>query len=154
MRSERSGTCCFSGHRPEKIFESEQKIKTALLCEIKKSIGEGYTTFISGMANGFDLWAAGAVIELKKEGAPVALICALPFPGFNRNNSGRLTEFANETVCVCEKYVKSSFSERNKWMVDRSAKLISYYNGEAGGTRSTVLYAEKSGVRVVNLFLK
>ena len=134
MRSERSGTCCFSGHRPEKIFESEQKIKTALLCEIKKSIGEGYTTFISGMANGFDLWAANAVIELRKKGAPVALICALPFPGFNRINS--------------------SFSERNKWMVDRSAKLISYYNGEAGGTRSTVLYAEKSGVRVVNLFLK
>ena len=36
-------------------------------------------------------------------------------------------------------------------MVDRSSRVIAFYNGESGGTRNTILYAESKGVEVINL---
>ena len=37
---------------------------------------------------------------------------------------------------------------RNEWMVDHSARVIAVYNGEAGGTQNTILYADKKKVEV------
>lgn len=34
-------------------------------------------------------------------------------------------------------------------MVDRSARVIAVYNGEAGGTRNTIKYAKKEKLDVV-----
>lgn len=36
-------------------------------------------------------------------------------------------------------------------MVDRASKVIAVYNGEPGGTRNTIRYAEKKAVPVVFL---
>ena len=45
-------------------------------------------------------------------------------------------------------YHNGVFQQRNAWMVDRSNRLIAYYNGTPGGTRNTIEYAEKKGVEV------
>jgi hypothetical protein len=37
-------------------------------------------------------------------------------------------------------------------MVDKSSKLICYYDGSGGGTGYTVEYAKKRSVQVVNLY--
>ena len=42
--------CCFTGHRPEKLFLVDREIIKELEREIKAAIERGYTTFISGMA--------------------------------------------------------------------------------------------------------
>ena len=42
--------CCFTGHRPEKLFLVDREIIKELESEIKAAIERGYTTFISGMA--------------------------------------------------------------------------------------------------------
>lgn len=58
-------TCCVTGHRniPEhKMPAIQQQLKA----EIKKAINEGYTTFISGFAEGADLMFARCVVEEKK----------------------------------------------------------------------------------------
>ena len=47
---------------------------------------------------------------------------------------------------VCKGYSKACFQIRNEWMVDRSARVIAVYNGEPGGTRNTIEYAEKNKV--------
>ena len=39
----------------------------------------------------------------------------------------------------------------NEWMVNHSARVIAVYNGEAGGTRNTIVYANKHGVDVINV---
>mgnify|MGYP003312113691 CR=1 FL=1 len=62
---QKENSCCFTGHRPEKLSMSEGKVKSALLQEIMKSINDGYNVFISGMARGVDMWAAEIVLELK-----------------------------------------------------------------------------------------
>lgn len=68
-----STTCCFTGHRPQslpwKFNEQDErclKMKEQLRNEIIKAIKNGYTTFISGMALGFDMICAEIVLELKK----------------------------------------------------------------------------------------
>ena len=52
---------------------------------------------------------------------------------------------------VCEHYFRGCYQVRNEWMVDRGARVISLYNGEAGGTKNTVVYAQRKGVEVKNV---
>ena len=75
---------CFTGHRPEKLTQSESVIVKALEAAIKEAISDGKNVFISGMARGVDIWAAEIVLRLRKEGANVKLICASPYEGFER----------------------------------------------------------------------
>ena len=76
--AERAVSCCFTGHRPEKLGFSEWQIKAALEKEIRAAASVGYTVFISGMARGVDLWAAELVLGLREKGEALRLICALP----------------------------------------------------------------------------
>ena len=67
----RSHRCCFTGHRPEKLKRAETVIKKGLEEAILKAIHDGYTTFITGMARGVDIWAGQrsyeGTIDLVKE---------------------------------------------------------------------------------------
>jgi hypothetical protein len=71
--------CCFTGHRPEKLRFSESEICSLLDEEIKNAIEAGYTTFISGMAKGVDLWAAEIVLKYRMDNSEIKLICAAPY---------------------------------------------------------------------------
>lgn len=49
-------TCCFTGHRPQKLKASKAQIKMALQNQIQAAVAAEITNFISGMARGIDLW--------------------------------------------------------------------------------------------------
>ncbi len=51
----RKHRCCFTGHHPEKLQQSERAIRKALEKEIRQAIADGFTVFISGMARGIDI---------------------------------------------------------------------------------------------------
>ena len=153
----RKGRCCFTGHRPENLKQSEQSLRSMLEEEIMQAINDGFTVFISGMARGIDIWAAEIVLELKREGRPLRLICALPYDGFGdrwsiqwREKYHRILNEADLVRVICKGYHKGCFQIRNEWMVNHSARVIALYTGEPGGTRNTVNYAEKCGVEVRN----
>ena len=76
----RSHRCCFTGHRPEKLKRSEEEIKNGLEEAILKAIHDGYTTFITGMARGVDIWAGQIVLRLRQSNPNLRLIAALPYP--------------------------------------------------------------------------
>lgn len=76
--------CCFTGHRPEKLRMSEKELAACLLKEIRSAIQDGYMTFISGAARGVDIVAAELVLAEQARGAPIRLICASPYEGFER----------------------------------------------------------------------
>ncbi len=42
---------------------------------------------------------------------------------------------------------------RNRYMVERSSLLLACYDGQPGGTMSTILLARRSGLRVVTIEL-
>lgn len=62
----------FTGHRPDKIthfrdsLEAEKSIRKSLSTEIVKLYDEGFRTFLTGMAEGFDLWGASEFLKLKR----------------------------------------------------------------------------------------
>lgn len=53
----KENTCCFSGHRPEKMNLTEKEVRNMLEEAINKAIKNGYTKFITGMAMGTDILA-------------------------------------------------------------------------------------------------
>ena len=149
---DRQHCCCFSGHRPEKLHRSVQEAITVLAAAIDQAIAEGYTTFISGMAKGVDIWAAEIVLDRRAQNPDIKLVCAVPYLGFELGKKGKWTEQilrimsnANSVKFVREKYSRSVFQIRNIWMVDHSSLLIAAYDGEAGGTKNTIDYALREG---------
>ena len=73
----RKHRCCFTGHRPNKMDMAEKEIKSLLEKAIDRAIAEGYVTFITGMAQGTDIWAAEIVLDRKLTNKDIHLICAL-----------------------------------------------------------------------------
>ena len=149
--------CCFTGHRPQKLTVPERIIKKALEEEVKRAIDDGFTTFISGMAQGVDIWAAEIIIKLRKKYG-LKLICASPFEGFENSWSEdwkrsyrKIIQNADLIKYICPSYSPACFQIRNEWMVDHSARVIAAWNGAPSGTKNTVVYAEKKGVEVRNI---
>lgn len=145
--------CSFSGHRPEKLDASPEQVKIWLEKKIDEAIDDGYTTFISGCAMGVDIWAGQIVLQKKKENPSLHLIAATPWPGFARrwndewkSQYDELLKMADLVVNVCDHYHKGVFQQRNVWMVDRSNRIIAFYNGTAGGTRNTIEYAKSKKI--------
>lgn len=152
-------TCCFTGHRdvPEDQLE---RVKTQLAETVSALIEEGYTAFVAGGAIGFDTLAENAVLEARKSHPEITLHLALPCHNQDKKWNAeqkaeykRIVDEANSYDYACETYTKWCMAKRNKAMVNMSSVVIAYYNGKGiGGTAMTVDFAEKKGIRIINLF--
>lgn len=149
---------CFTGHRPEKLKVADSLIIANLRTEILKAIDDGFSVFISGMARGVDIWAAEIVLELRDAGAPIRLVCASPYEGFERGWSGdwqkrynNILQRADLVRYISKGYSRSCFQIRNEWMVNHSNLVIAAYNGEKGGTKNTIDYAKKQDIETINI---
>ncbi len=141
-------SCCFTGHRPEKLHVEEKTVIQQLDAAIAAAINDGFITFISGMAKGVDIWAAELVLEHRRLMPNINLICAVPYAGFGLHWKDNWTKRFKDVLCaadhvqyVCEAYSRSVYQCRNEWMVDHASLLIAAYTGEKGGTRNTIKYA-------------
>ena len=154
--------CCFSGHRPEKLKESPEEVKTWLRQQITSAIAAGYTTFISGCAMGVDIWAGQIVLDImadqiiEKGSTNLHLIAATPWPGFASRWSAEWQEQYNDllkradlVIPISNHYHDGVFQQRNEWMVDHSSRMIAFFNGAPGSTKNTIEYAEKQGIEVI-----
>lgn len=151
----------FTGHRTEKLPQSEENMFTLqdyLKKEVTSAIENGYTTFYTGMAYGFDLMAGALILEMKEK-FDLKLIAAVPFRGqekaYNQENIKeyqRILSHCNDVIVCHEKFRRGIYHQRNRLMVDNSNLVIAYSNG-TGGTHYTVNYAQKKGVTVINLYI-
>ena len=57
----------FTGHRKERILQDStlENVQFHLTMQVAKLYMQGYRTYYSGMANGFDLLAATVVMHMK-----------------------------------------------------------------------------------------
>ena len=158
----------FTGHRPDKITGwahspevVERTIREAVAREIVRQCECGAKEFVSGMAPGFDLWAADEVDRLRKEGVispATRLTLAIPYPHFERSFEvahhplyNHIVEVAEEVVYVSQHYHKGCYAMRNDFLVERADTLIAYYEGIEGGTRYTLRKGQRKGCRCINL---
>lgn len=151
----RAHRVCFTGHRPEKLMRFEWLIKRDLEKQIRQAIADGLDVFITGMARGVDIWAAEIVLKLRHKGAPIKLICACPYEGFEErwesSWQNRYQEILNEADLVryiCPDYSADCFQIRNEWMVNHSARVIAVFNNKPSGTMNTIEYAIRQNVPI------
>lgn len=161
-------TVSFTGHRPEKISDwthnpqaVEQAIRKAVAAEIVRQSELGAGEFVSGMAPGFDLWAADEVIRLRNSGTispDTKLTLAIPYPRFKHSFDtnhhplyNHVLECADEVVFVSQHYHKQCYAMRNDYLVERADTIVAYYEGTDGGTRYTLRKGRNKGSMCVNL---
>lgn len=151
-------TCCVTGHReiePGMVAH----VKEALRQEVEEAVKDGYSHFISGFAEGVDLWFAEIVLSIKKEFSHLTLEAAIPY----RNRVKRLME-AEQTkglITQCnaigvhsEEYTPDCFMQRNRFMLNLSSRVIAVYDGrDGGGTLNTMKEARIKGrdLRVIKI---
>lgn len=152
--------CCFTGPRPEKMNTDTKTIKTALKKEIKKLINKDYKYFMTGMSRGIDLIAGQCVVELSKK-HDINLICAIPFLEQEKKWGtsdqiayNDLLQEARSVICTSEIFDRGSYHKRNRFMIDNSSHVITYYNNSGGGTKYTIEYANKKLKPITNIFKK
>ena len=158
-------TCAFTGHRPKGLGYPESDGRCTALKEKLRSLivklieEEGVTHFISGMAQGVDMYAAEIVLELKKQDPQITLECAIPYerqavrwPEALRNRYFSIAGRCDQETMLQRQYTPDCLRKRNRYMVDRSSLLIAVYDGiPQGGTLNTLSYAMGKGVRTVIL---
>lgn len=157
-------TCCFSGYRPEKIPAwaansplTPPELRAGLEDAIARACRDGYRLFVTGMSRGFDLWAAGAVLRLRRQ-FPIQLLCAVPFDGqaahwepFWKAYYQKVLLRADFVHSLSGRYTPDCFYVRNRFMVDGSSRLICWYDGLPGGTAFTLRCAKRRGLEIDNL---
>lgn len=154
MTCERSHTAAFTGHRTYRGEAAEAL--AALLGDLH---AEGYRRFLCGMALGFDMAAAEAVLALRAAHPEVRLVCVVPFAGQDRRFPAveqeryrRILEAADETVVLRDDYRPDCYARRNDRLTDGASAVVAWYDGSSGGTHYTVRRARRLGLRVLNLW--
>lgn len=161
----RPNTCCFTGHRPEKLpwgtDETDPRcaaLKQKLLDVVESAYEEGMRHFICGMARGCDFYFAEAVIALRREHGDVTLEAAVPYPGqsdgWTEADQARWRSIlaqCNLETQVQERYTRGCMLRRNRYMVDHSSLVIAVYDGAGGGTRYTLEYAIRQKIPFLDI---
>lgn len=152
---DREHTCCVTGHRDisvDKIHYVQMQIRQELL----RAIQSGYTHFISGFAAGVDLIFAGIVADLKHE-YPITLEAAIPYQDRVKSPDKTFQCLLKECDIIkvhTDRYSKSCFMVRNRYMVDCSALVIAVHDSrKSGGTAATISYAHRMNRDVREIWL-
>ena len=164
----RSVTCCFTGHRPNKLpwgtDESDPRclrLKEELAARLEGVYEAGFRHFICGMALGCDLYFAEAVLALRARRPDVTLEAAVPCDGQasawtipQQRRYDRLLSLSDEVTFVQHAYTPGCMQKRNQYMVDVSGLLMAVFDGQRGGTLSTLLYARRQGLQTLIIDLE
>lgn len=163
----RDVSCCFTGHRPEKLPWGNQEkdprcleVKDKLTTSIERAYEAGYRHFLCGMARGADFYFCEAVLALRERMPDVTLEAVIPceeqaarWSEQDRDRYYTLVEACDGETMVQRHYDKGCMLRRNRYLVDHAARLISVYNGMLGGTMYTISHAMKQGLELDIIYL-
>jgi len=155
-------TCCFTGHRPDKLpWGSDEtdprclELKRRLRGALEEAYRRGYRHFICGMARGCDLYFCEAALALRDDRPGVTVEAAIPcesqsarWSEAERERYFRLVGLCDFETMIQRQYDRGCMLRRNRYMVDRSSLLIAAFDGTLGGTMYTMAYAMKKGVEI------
>ena len=141
------------------LGDSAEALRSRLDATLRELYLRGVRTFYSGMAEGFDLLAAHAVLDLQRQYSDVQFVAAVPFRGHGRSFSSvvrrdyeQILRAANRVEVLAEEYSRECFLRRDDYMVERAATVVAWFDGRVGGTAYTVARARSLGCEVINLY--
>lgn len=123
--------------------------KDVLIMEIKKTVADGSTTFITGMDKGLGLIAARIVINSKDFNHELRLECAIPFETQSlyweeehREEYRRILSNCDHSNIICPKESNKAYTRRNRYMINKAGTLIAIWDGQQSETGNAVRYAK------------
>lgn len=154
----------FTGHRPNKLggYSVTNRIRARVIAATTTWLTEhrddNELHCLTGMAQGFDQWAAYLCMVL---GVPYTAV--LPFSGqealwpepsrkwyrYLLEHASAIENLRPQGLEHCEAVY--ALNKRNEWMVDNCDLLLAAWDGTDGGTGNCVAYAEKVGRPVERL---
>ena len=162
---DKSTTCCFTGHRPDKLpwgtHEDDPRcmaLKQRLDVALMQVYDGGVRHFICGMARGADLYFAEAVLALRERRPGVTLECARPcesqahsWPQKEQERYQSILDRCDYETLVQHRYDRFCMMRRNRYMVDASRILIAAFDGRPGGTARTLEYAARRRLEIIQI---
>ncbi|MFI3316286.1 MAG: SLOG family protein [Rikenellaceae bacterium] len=166
MILEATESVAFTGNRAMHVCKDlciediNREVRVIVASHISRLYADGFRTFLSGGAVGFDLLAAEEVIAARDNCPEIKLCLVVPFEGqeakYPQQDEQRylaIKDAANKVITICEgEYSVSSYHLRNDFLISNSSYIIAYSDGEGRGTLSTIKKAIKAGKRVVNIY--
>ncbi len=147
-------TVAFTGHR-----SYDGSAADMLKNSVETLYERGMRTFLCGMAVGFDMAAAEAVIAGRELHRDIRLVAVVPFGEqamrFNDTDRERfqtILRAADDTLLLSAEYHAGVYAFRNNYLVDHAAVVVAWFDGSSGGTGYTVQRALSRGREVINLY--
>lgn len=161
----RGTTCCFTGHRPNKLpWGTDERdprcldLKRRIAGAVAEAYDRGYRHYICGMALGADFYFCEAALALRDERPGITLEAAIPceeqaarWAERDRDRYFALVGLCDFETVVQHHYDRGCMLRRNRYMVDHASLLITAFDGTLGGTLYTITYARRQGLDVVTL---
>ena len=157
----------FTGHRPNKLwgYNIHRKEYRDLFRSLYNIVMAEWRQhddllLVSGMALGVDQIAAMLGIWMRDQRhLNVQIEAAIPCIGQDskwpeqsrRQYQDILVKCDIRTIIYNGLYNYSCMQQRNEYMVDKANTLIAVWDGSNGGTGNCVHYAEKKGVKIVQI---
>ena len=135
-------TCAVTGHRVLSEDFNFEQLKNDLL----KIYDSGFSVFLVGMAQGFDIMCYKALSQLKNDYRDIKICAVIPcadqskyFSAEEKYDYYEAIEEVDYIVKEERTYFKGCMLIRNDYLVKNSSLLYAYYSGvKTGGTYYTV----------------
>ena len=146
--------CTFAGHREVYQANIADKLDEAISRILKND--DCFRFLVGGMGD-FDGMCSSAVRRAKRNhpNKQISLELILPYLTQELNENKSYYEISYDDVVVpielAGVHYKSAITKRNRWMVDKSDWMIAFVYRDFGGAYTSLRYAEKKGLQIINL---
>ena len=150
---EKNITCAVTGHRILQKDFSINLLKTV----INNLIDRNFTTFLVGMALGFDTICFQILEEIRKE-RKIKIVACVPCPEQDdrfseaqKKEYKRMISLADDVIIISPKYSPTCMKKRNEFMVKNASALVAFVRRKGSGSYQTLTLAKEKKLMVIEL---
>ncbi len=149
-RSAKQRTCVIMGKRVSAALSAaeERLFFEAFALAVRRSVFQGYDTFLCGMSLGEDILAAEALLWLKKEFPHIQLVCCLPYeaqadhwPEHWRERYFQALALADDVQCLQVRYSADAAWKLAHALTAAASRVLACVEPSAGKRGAYLLQA-------------